>query len=95
MTRLDTQAFVVADDPSTRELVLVVSPDCHLCERARALLARLRVPFREVDLADEEAGELARAGVPVVFFPVLVDGLRVVAYGEITEADVRRGVAAV
>ena len=76
------------------ELVLVVSPDCHLCERARTLLARLQVPFREVDLADDEAGELARAGVPVVFFPVLVDGVSVVAYGEITEADVRRAVAA-
>ena len=76
------------------ELVLVVSPDCHLCERARTLLARLQVPFREVDLADDEAGELARAGVPVVFFPVLVDGLRVVAYGEITEADVHRAVDA-
>ena len=73
-----------------RPLVLVVSADCRLCERARALLLRLGLPFREVDLAEDEAGELARNGVPVVFFPVLVDGNRVVAYGDITEAEVRR-----
>lgn len=73
-----------------RPLVLVVSDDCHLCQKARALLARLGLPFREVDLADDEAGELARRGVPVVFFPVLVDGERVVAYGDFSEAELRR-----
>lgn len=73
-----------------RDLVLVVSPDCKLCDRARALLARLGLPFREVDLEDGEAGELARRGVPVVFFPVLVEGERVLAYGDISEAEVRR-----
>ena len=57
-----------------RSLVLVVSADCRLCDRARELLARLGLSFCEVDLADDEAGDLARRGVPVVFFPVLVDG---------------------
>ena len=76
-----------------RPLILVVSADCKLCERARALLGRLGLAFREVDLADDEAGELARLGVPVVFFPVLVDGERVIAYGNISEAEVRRGLA--
>jgi len=73
-----------------RPLVLVVSADCKLCDRARALLRRLDVSFREVDLADDEAGELARRGIPVVFFPVLVDGERVLAYGDISEAELRR-----
>ena len=73
-----------------RSLVLVVSSDCKLCERARRLLGRLGLPFREVDLEDDEAGELARHGVPVVFFPVLVDGTRVLAYGEFSEAELRR-----
>jgi glutaredoxin len=73
-----------------RSLVLVVSADCKLCEQARALLGRLGLSFREVDLAHSEAGELARRGVPVVFFPVLVDGDRVLAYGNISEAEVRR-----
>lgn len=70
--------------------VLVVSADCRLCDRARSLLHRLGVVFREVDIEDEEAAELAKRGVPVVFFPVLLDGERVVAYGSIGEAEVRR-----
>ena len=73
-----------------RPLVLVVSDDCRLCDRARALLGRLGIPFREVGLADDEAGDLALLGVPVVFFPVLVDGERVIAYGDISEAELRR-----
>ena len=72
------------------DLVLVVSADCKLCDRARTLLRRLDLPFREVDLADDEAGEFARRGIPVVFFPVLVDGERLIAYGEILEAELRR-----
>ena len=76
-----------------RLLVLVVSADCKLCDRARALLKRLGLPFREVDLEDDEAGELARLGVPVVFFPVLVDGERLVAYGDISEAELRQALA--
>jgi glutaredoxin len=50
------------------------------------------LPFREVDLEDDEAAELARRGVPVIFFPVLVDGERVLAYGDISEAELRRAV---
>lgn len=72
------------------DLVLVVSDDCKLCDRARALLGRLRLSFREVDLEDDEAGELARRGVPVIFFPVLVDGEQVIAYGDISETELRR-----
>jgi glutaredoxin len=75
------------------DLILVTSPDCHLCDRARALLADLAVDYREVDLVDDEAGDLARAGVPVIFFPVLVAGTRVIAYGEIGADEVRRGLA--
>ena len=69
---------------------MVVSADCHLCDKARTLLARLSFAFREVDLEDDEAEELARGGVPVIFFPVLVDGRRVLAYGDISEAELRR-----
>ena len=76
------------------QVVLVVSADCRLCDRARALLRRLGVAFREIDLADDETAALAGKGVPVVFFPVLVDGDRVVAYGDISEDDVRRGLLA-
>ena len=75
------------------DLILVISADCKLCDRARALLWRLGLSFREVDLEDEEAGELARRGVPVVFFPVLVDAERVIAYGDISEEELRRALA--
>lgn len=84
----------MADLWSVRDLVLVVSADCKLCDRARALLARIGLTYREVDLEDDEAGELARRGIPVVFFPVLVDGERVLAYGEISEGDLRRALPA-
>ncbi|MDH4103373.1 MAG: glutaredoxin family protein [Thermoleophilia bacterium] len=80
----------MADPLDVRDLVLVVSADCHLCDEARALLSRLCLPFREVDLEDDEAGELAGRGVPVVFFPVLVDGEQVISYGDITEMELRR-----
>lgn len=75
--------------------MLVTSPDCHLCERARALLRELDLEYREVDLADPEAGELARLGVPVVFFPVLVSGTRVLAYGALTAAEITAALAEV
>ena len=74
---------------SDRRLVLVVSNDCRLCERARLLLGRLGVSFREVNLEDDEAGDLARRGIPVVLFPILLEDDRIVAYGEISEAEVR------
>lgn len=76
-----------------RPLVLVVSDDCKLCDRARALLERLGLAFREVDLADDEARELAGRGVPVVFFPVLVDGDHVLAYGDMSEDELRRALS--
>ena len=79
--------------PNDRVLVLVVSRDCHLCEQARGLLHRLGLRFREVDLEDDEAAELAAAGVPVVFFPVLLHEQRVLAYGAITEGELRRALA--
>ena len=77
-----------------RQLVLVVSEDCRLCEKARSLLERLEIPYREVDLGDDEARELARRGVPVVFFPVLVDDGRVLAYGDISESELSAALAA-
>ena len=81
---------VDSDHVRDARLVLVVSEDCRLCEQARLLLERLGLAFREVDLGDDEAGDLARRGIPVVLFPILLDADRIVAYGDISEADVRR-----
>jgi glutaredoxin len=78
---------------SSEQLLLVVSRDCHLCDLARRMLGRRGLSYREIDLADPEAGELAAAGVPVVFFPVLVSGRRVLAYGAITDAELDAALA--
>ena len=82
------------DAAGMEDAVLVVSADCRLCDRARALLDQLGIRFREVDLVSEEAAELARKGVPVIFFPVLVAEERVVAYGDIREDEIRRSLVA-
>lgn len=75
------------DLPGVSELVLVVSDDCRLCDRARETLVRLHLSFREVNIVEDEAGELAARGVPIVFFPVLLHGDRVLAYGEISDKE--------
>lgn len=74
-------------------LVLITSEDCHLCARARSVLAALGLPFREVDVESEEAQVLGAAGVPLAFPPVLWDGERIVAYGRLSERRLRRELA--
>jgi glutaredoxin len=73
-----------------RHLLLITAPDCHLCARARAVLAQLSLAAREVDVSSVEAGELAAAGVPLVLLPVLWDGERVLAYGRFSERALRK-----
>ena len=70
---------------TTDTLILVTGRDCHLCEHARQVLARLDVHAREVDVEGDEAAALAARGVPLSFLPVLVDGGRVLAYGRFSE----------
>ena len=72
------------------ELVLVASDGCHFCEHARLVLAVVGVSAHEVEVESEEALELAAAGVPRAFLPVLWDGERVVAYGRFSERRLRR-----
>ena len=71
-------------------LLLVTTSDCHFCERARLLLARLGVATHEVAVESTEAAELASRGIPLAFLPVLTDGERVIAYGRFSEKHVRR-----
>ena len=73
-----------------RELVLLTSDGCHFCEHARSVLAAVGVSAREIEVESEEALELAGAGVPLAFLPVLWDGERVVAYGRFSERRLRR-----
>jgi glutaredoxin len=72
------------------ELRLVTSHDCHLCLHGRALLDRLGLSAREIDVESEEAQTLAARGVPLALLPVLLDGERLVAYGRFSEKRLRR-----
>lgn len=72
------------------ELVYVTTEDCHLCEHGRAVLDSLGVARREISDSSDEAAELAAAGVPLSFMPVLTDGARVVAYGRLSEKRLRK-----
>jgi hypothetical protein len=81
-----------------RSLLLVTSPECHLCAHAREVLERLGgetpLTVREVDAGSEEAQALAARGVPLAFLPLLWDGKRVLAYGRLSERRLRRELAA-
>jgi glutaredoxin len=73
-----------------QDLVLVTSNDCHLCTHGHDVLAHLGIAARDVDVDSEEAQELANAGAPLSFLPVLWDGKRVVAYGRFSEKRLRK-----
>jgi glutaredoxin len=67
--------------PGTR-VVLYTSENCGLCDRARATLERLELPYVEVEVPDEHPYRLRT--------PVLESDGEVVAEGEITGPDLRR-----
>ena len=74
-------------------MVLLTASGCHLCERARETILRLRdefaFPFREVDITGDPALEIVyREWLPVVE----IDGARVSVY-HLDEAAFRRRVA--
>ena len=74
-------------------MTLYHAAGCHLCERARETILRLRAefgfPFREVDITGDPALEVVyREWLPVVE----VDGARVSVY-HLDEAALRRRVA--
>jgi hypothetical protein len=74
-------------------VTLYHAANCHLCERARETILRLRdefaFPFREVDITGDPALEIVyREWLPVVE----VDGARVSVY-HLDEAALRRRVA--
>ena len=91
------ETFTAPDDletvpttTSVTQLTLVTTDDCHFCERAREVLASLGVAAREISVGSEEAQELSARGIPLAFLPVLTDGVRVVAYGRLSEKRLRK-----
>lgn len=75
------------------DVVLLTKSDCHFCEQAKDVLARLRGEYdlrvREIALESEEGQSLALASAapfpPVVF----VDG-EPLSYGRLSERKLRK-----
>lgn len=75
------------------DVVLLTKADCHFCEQAKGVLARMREEFdlrlREVALESDEGRDLAlSSGAP---FPpvVFVDG-KPFSYGRLSERKLRK-----
>jgi glutaredoxin len=71
-------------------LTYVTTDDCHFCEHGRGVLDELGVHRVEIDADSQQAQQLAAAGVPLAFLPVLTDGNRVIAYGRFSEKRLRK-----
>jgi glutaredoxin len=67
----------VSQEGRARRVVLYSAEGCHLCERARAVLAESGAPFDEVDITGDPRLEAAyREWLPVVE----IDGERAFVY---------------
>ena len=77
-------------------LTLVTTLDCHLCEHARKVLDKLRAEFDVVEIDWESAGGHGLVVRDAVLFPpaLYLNG-RLVAFGRLSEGQVRRNLAAV
>jgi glutaredoxin len=75
-------------------LTYVTTEDCHLCEHGREVLDALGLERREIAVDSAEAEQLAAAGIPLSFLPVLTDGVRVIAYGRFSEKRLRKELVA-
>jgi glutaredoxin len=75
------------------EVVLLTKEDCHFCEQAKDVLARLRAEYdlrvREVALESEEGRSLAlEAAAP--FPPVVLLNGATFSYGRLSERKLRK-----
>lgn len=74
-------------------VTLLTQPDCHYCEHAKAVLARvgadLPMEITEVDLGSEEGRALATTH-GVMFAPGILLGGTMFSYGRLSERRLRR-----
>ncbi len=75
------------------DLILITSPDCHLCLHARSVLSGLSLSAREIDVESQEAADFGERGIPLTFLPVLLDGGRLVAYGRFSQRRLSKDLA--
>ena len=74
-------------------LTYVTTEDCHFCAHGRKVLDELGIERREIAVDSTGADQLAAAGIPLGFLPVLTDGRRVIAYGRFSEKRLRKELA--
>lgn len=78
------------------DVVLVTKDDCHFCDAAKDVLARLRDEYdlriREVSLESDEGQALAFASQALFPPVVLVDG-EPFSYGRLSERKLRKALA--
>ncbi len=78
------------------DVVLLTKEDCHFCEQAKDILARLRAEYdlrvREVPLESEEGRALA-AGSGAPFPPVVFVNSEPFSYGRLSERKLRKALA--
>lgn len=79
------------------DVVLLTKDDCHFCEQAKEVLARLQSEYqltvRELPLESVEGRELAeRSGA--LFPPVVVVDGEPFSYGRLSERKLRKALAA-
>jgi glutaredoxin len=74
-------------------LTYVTTQDCQFCEHGREVLDTLGIARHEITVDSAEAEQVAAAGIPLSFLPVLIDGRRVIAYGRLSEKRLRKELA--
>ncbi|MGH3716869.1 MAG: glutaredoxin family protein [Micromonosporaceae bacterium] len=78
-------------------VTLLTQPDCHLCEHAKTVLARVSAdhPLRVEEMpVDSEEGRRHAARIGMLFAPgVLIDG-EPYGYGRLSERKLRKTLAA-
>lgn len=81
----------------SRQVTLVTAPNCHLCEHARRVLARLggtgALRIQEVDWDSIEGRDLVRRDRPLFPPALYLDGA-LWGYGRLSEGRLRRSLAA-
>jgi len=75
------------------DIVVLSQPDCHFCDEAQAILARLTpsypISIRQIALDSDQGRDLA-ARHGVMFAPGIVMNGRLVSYGRLSERRLRR-----
>ncbi len=75
------------------EILLVTSPGCHLCEKAKDVLEHVSSAYplrwREIDMASPDGSAIVRAS-RAPFPPVIILAGKIYGYGRLSEKKLRK-----